>query len=169
MRQSLFMASRGLATADKPLLRGIHKRVGTCLRNYRRVWSPVTARRSGKGGDEPSRERSIRAGCQAPASGEALPVVLKASGAEAMQAVHLECPLPGEEFLFRKLVARASFLAADRAALYRGYHRSLTAARPPFYVGMRQLLHSGRSDAISRSVVNRRPELDLFDRTRPFG
>lgn len=31
----LFMASRGLATADKPLLRVIHKRVGACLRNYR--------------------------------------------------------------------------------------------------------------------------------------
>jgi hypothetical protein len=31
----LFMASRGLAAADKPLLRVIHKRVGACLRNYR--------------------------------------------------------------------------------------------------------------------------------------
>jgi hypothetical protein len=31
----LFMASRGLATADRPLLRVIHKRVGACLRNYR--------------------------------------------------------------------------------------------------------------------------------------
>ena len=31
----LFMASRGLAATDKPLLRVIHKRVGACLRNYR--------------------------------------------------------------------------------------------------------------------------------------
>jgi hypothetical protein len=69
-----------------------------------------------------------------------------------MQAVRLECPLPGEEFLLRELVARASFLAADRSGLYRSHHRSLTAARPPLKVGMRQLLHSGRSEAISRSL-----------------
>jgi hypothetical protein len=31
----LFMTSRGLATADRPLLRVIQKRVGACLRNYR--------------------------------------------------------------------------------------------------------------------------------------
>jgi hypothetical protein len=31
----LFMTNRGLATADKPLLRVIHKRIGACLRNYR--------------------------------------------------------------------------------------------------------------------------------------
>jgi hypothetical protein len=31
----LFMTNRGHATADKPLLRVIHKRVGACLRNYR--------------------------------------------------------------------------------------------------------------------------------------
>jgi hypothetical protein len=78
-------------------------------------------------------------------------ILLKASGAQTGKAMGLECALPGEELLFRQLIATAGFLESDLTGAHCSHHRGFATDHPSPGIRRRQLYHG-------RARINSRPQ-----------
>ena len=63
------------------------------------------------------------------------------SGAQATEAVSIECTLPSLQLLLREPVTPTGFLDSDATVLDRGKDGSLAANHPSFGVRRRQIIH----------------------------
>src|SRR5271165_3820385 len=98
-------------------------------------------------------------------SGRCIAVDLQPGHAQTCDPVGFDRTLPGEEFLYRQLVAVANFLETDGAAAHRVDHHRLAPGHPAFRVGWRQIDRGGasaRQDFASKQLVQ--PNVVVHDR-----
>jgi hypothetical protein len=101
------------------------------------------------------KERGSVAGLGQP-SGRGVAVDLQPGDAQTRDPVVFDRALPGEELLYRELVASANFLEADSAAAHGVDDHGLTPGDPAFRVRGRQVNYGGagaRQDLAPKQIV----------------
>jgi hypothetical protein len=68
-------------------------------------------------------------------------VLLSTRGTQTGEAVRLERTLPGEELLFRQLVAAQGLFHRDRATAHGNHHLGFAPDGPPRGIGGWQIVH----------------------------